>query len=74
MINMKQAGSYKDELRKQAEHYKELYIKGEISQQEAEEMIQPYLNVLNFSIRRVGKAYRMYIKEQTFDDFMKYRY
>jgi hypothetical protein len=71
---MKQAGSLKDELRKQAEYYKELYIKGEISQEYAKEMIQPYLNVLNYSIRRIGKAYRMYIKEQTFEDFMKYRY
>lgn len=71
---MKQAGSFKDELRKQAENYKELYIQGKISQEEAEKMIQPYLNVLNFSIKRVGKAYRMYIKEQTFEDFMKYKY
>lgn len=71
---MKQVGSLKDELRKQAEYYKELYIKGEISQEKAEEMIQPYLNVLNYSIDRVRKAYRMYIKEQTFDDFMNYRY
>ena len=74
MIKMKQVGSLKDELRKQAEYYKELYIKGEISQQQAEEMIQPYLNVLNYSIKRVSKAYRMYIKEQTFEDFMNYRY
>lgn len=71
---MKQAGSFKDELRKQAEDYKKLYIKGEVSKEQAEEMIQPYLNVLNYSIRRIGKAYRMYIKEQTFEDFMKYKY
>ena len=66
--------SAKEEARKQAEHYKDLYIKGEISQEQAKEMIQPYLNIINYSIRKLGKAYRLYIKEQTFEDFMKYRY
>ena len=69
---MKYAGSLKDELRQQAEYYKDLYIKGEISQQEAEKMIQPYLNIINNSIKRVGEAYHLYIKEQTFNDFMRY--
>ena len=66
--------SAKEEARKQAEHYKDLYIKGEISQEQAKEMIQPYLNIINYSIRKLEKAYRLYIKEQTFEDFMKYRY
>ena len=64
----------KDELRKQAEYYRDLYKKGEITQIEAIEMIQPYLNVINHIIRELGRAYRLYIKEQTFDDFMKYKY
>ena len=66
--------SAKEEARKQAEYYKDLYIKGEISQEQAKEMIQPYLNIINYSIRKLEKAYRLYIKEQTFEDFMKYRY
>ena len=72
LSDMKYAGSLKDELRQQAEYYKNLYIKGEISKEKAIEMIQPYLNVINYSIKRVGKAYHLYIKEQTFDDFMRY--
>ena len=64
----------KDQLRKQAEYYKDLYIKGQISKDEAIEKIQPYLNVLNHSIDELGRAYKLYIKQQTFDDFMKYRY
>ena len=71
---MKYAGSLKDELRKQAEYYKDLYIKGKISKEDAIEKIQPYLNILNHSISEVGKAYKLYIKQQTFEDFMKYRY
>lgn len=66
--------SAKEEARKQAEHYKDLYIKGKISQEQAKEMIQPYLNIINYSIRKLEKAYRLYIKEQTFEDFMKYKY
>ena len=64
----------KDELRKQAEYYKELYLKGEVSEEKAREMIQPYLNVINASIKEVERAYRLYIKEQTFEKFMNYRY
>ena len=66
--------SYKDELRKQAEYYKKLYLNGKISQEKAIEMIQPYLNVINHSIREVQRAYKLYIKQQTFEDFMNYRY
>ena len=66
--------SYKEQLRKQAEHYKELYRNGEISEEEAREMIQPYLNIINASIREVERAYRLYIKEQTFEKFMNYKY
>ena len=64
----------KDELRKQAEHYKELYLKGEVTEEKAREMIQPYLNVINASIKEVERAYRLYIKEQTFEKFMNYKY
>ena len=64
----------KDELRKQAEYYKELYLNGTISEEKAREMIQPYLNVINTSIREVERAYHLYIKEQTFEKFMNYRY
>ena len=71
---MKQAGSLKDELRKQAEYYKKLFVNGEISKDEAIEKIQPYLNILNMSIDGLAKAYGMYIKKQTFEDFMKYKY
>ena len=66
--------NYKEELRKQAEYYKELYRNGEISEEKAREMIQPYLNVINASIKEVERAYRLYIKEQTFEKFMNYRY
>ena len=68
------AKSYKEELRKQAEHYKELFLKGEVSEEKAREMIQPYINIINASIKEVERAYRLYIKEQTFEKFMNYRY
>ena len=64
----------KDELRKQAEKTKELYRKGEISELQAREMIQPYLNILNFSIGELERGYGIYIKKQTFENFMKYKY
>ena len=66
--------SHKEELRKQAEHYKELYLNGKVSEEKAREMIQPYLNVINASIKEVARAYHLYIKEQTFEKFMNYRY
>ena len=66
--------SCKEELRKQAEHYKDLYRNGKISEAEAREMIQPYLNVINTRIKEVERAYHLYIKEQTFEKFMNYRY
>ena len=68
------AKSYKEELRKQAEYYKELFLKGEVSEEKAREMIQPYINVINASIKEVERAYRLYIKEQTFEKFMNYKY
>ena len=71
---MKYAGNFKDELRKQAEYYKTLYVNGQISKDDAMEKIQPYLNVLNRSIDEVGRAYKLYIKQQTFEDFMRYKY
>lgn len=66
--------SLKEELRKQAEYCKQQYLNGEISEEQARETIQPYLNVINFSIREVERAYKLYIKEQTFENFMNYRY
>lgn len=66
--------SIKSELKEQAERYKDLYRQGKVSQEEAMEMAQPYLNLLNCSIHKLAKAYNIYIKEQTFKDFMNYRY
>ena len=64
----------KSELKERAEHYKSLYRQGQVSEEEARQMIQPYIEILNHSIRELARAYRIYIKEQTFEDFMKYRY
>lgn len=66
--------SIKNELKEQAEYYRDLYRKGEVSQEEAIKMAQPYLNILNHSIHELARAYRIYIKEQTFNDFINYRY
>lgn len=71
---MKQTGSVKDELKKQAEEAKDLYIRGKISQTEAIDRVQPYLNILNYSIKELERGYGIYIKKQTFEDFMKYKY
>ena len=71
---MKQTGSVKDELKKQAEEAKDLYIRGKISQTEAIDRVQPYLNILNYSIKELERGYGIYIKKQTFENFMKYKY
>ena len=74
MHNGNSDNSIKSELKKQADLYKDLYRQGEVSQEKAMEMIQPYLNILNHSIDELARAYRIYIKKQTFNDFMNYRY
>ena len=74
MYNGTNDNSIKSELKEQAEYYKELYRQGKVSEEKAIEMIQPYLNILNHSIHELARAYRIYIKEQTFNDFMNYRY
>ena len=71
---MKQTGSVKDELKKRAEEAKDLYIRGKISQTEAIDRVQPYLNILNYSIKELERGYGIYIKKQTFENFMKYKY
>ena len=71
---MKYTGTVKDELRKRAEEAKDLYIKGKISQTEAMDRVQPYLNILNYSIEELERGYGIYIKKQTFENFMKYKY
>ena len=71
---MKYTGTVKDELRKQAEEAKDLYIRGKISQTEAIDRVQPYLNILNYSIKELERGYGIYIKKQTFENFMKYKY
>ena len=67
-------GLCKEKLKKQAYLYKKMYLNGEVTEEQAREKIQPYLNVINAILRRIARGYRLYFKEQTFEKFMNYRY
>ena len=64
----------KEKLKKRAYLYKKLYLNHEVTEEQAREMIEPYLHVINESLRRVARGYRLYFQRQTFEKFMNYRY
>ena len=61
----------RDNLRNQAEIYKEKYYNGEISVDDAREMIMPYINILCLERKKLSKAYGRYLPTITFEKFMR---
>ena len=61
----------RDNLKKQAEFYKERYYEGVISIELAKEMIMPYINLLSLERNKLSKAYGRYLPAITFEKFMK---
>ena len=57
-------------LKKQAEYYRNMYLAGYIDAKSAQEMIQPYLNVLNADNANIARAYGRYFKKINFIDFI----
>ena len=61
----------KEKLKKQAEYYKDMFLAGYITKDNAIPMIEPYLNLINRDRKNIAKAYGRYYKAKTFDDFIK---
>ena len=60
----------REQLKKQAEYYKEMFIAGYITKECAMNMINPYLNLINRDNKNIAKAYGRYFQEKTFEDFI----
>ena len=50
------------ELKEQAEYYRELYRVNAISREQAKEMIQPYLDLVNDKSKEIAKKYNQKAK------------
>ena len=61
----------RNNLKRQAEFYKQKYFDGDISIEIAKEMIMPYINLLNIDNEKISKAYGRYLSPITFDKFIK---
>lgn len=62
----------KENLKNQAEFYKELYINGEMDIETTINMVMPYINLINIERQKISKAYGQYLPTITFEKFMKY--
>ena len=61
----------RDNLKRQAEFYRNRYIDGEVSIELARDMIMPYINILTLERDKLSKAYGRYLPPITFDKFIK---
>lgn len=61
----------RENLKRQAEFYKDKYIDGEVSIELARDMIMPYINILTLEREKLSKAYGRYLPPITFDKFIK---
>ena len=61
----------RNNLKRQAEFYRQRYFDGDISIEVAKEMIMPYINLLNIDNEKISKAYGRYLRPITFDKFIK---
>lgn len=61
----------RDNLKRQAEFYRNRYIDGEVSIELARDMIMPYINILTLEREKLSKAYGRYLPSVTFEKFMK---
>lgn len=61
----------KELLKKQAEYYREMFMAGYVTKDNAINMIQPYLNLINKDSENIAKAYGRYFRKITFEDYIK---
>ena len=61
----------RENLKRQAEFYRDRYIDGEVSIELARDMIMPYINILTLEREKLSKAYGRYLPSVTFEKFMK---
>lgn len=61
----------RENLKRQAEFYRNRYIDGEVSIELARNMIMPYINILTLEREKLSKAYGRYLPSVTFEKFMK---
>lgn len=61
----------RENLKRQAEFYRDRYIDGEVSIELAKNMIMPYINILTLEREKLSKAYGRYLPSVTFEKFMK---
>jgi hypothetical protein len=61
----------RNNLKRQAEFYRQRYFDGDISIEVAKEMIMPYINLLNIDNEKISKAYGRYLPPITFNKFIK---
>lgn len=61
----------RNNLKRQAEFYRQRYFDGDVSIEIAKEMIMPYINLLNIDNEKISKAYGRYLPPITFDKFIK---
>lgn len=61
----------RENLKRQAEFYRDRYIDGEVSIELARDMIMPYINMLTLEREKLSKAYGRYLPSVTFEKFMK---
>lgn len=61
----------RDNLKKQAEFYKDRFINNEVDIELAKQMVMPYINLLNMENKKLSKAYGRYLPPMTFEKFIK---
>ena len=60
-----------NDLKKQAEYYRNMYISGYIDEITAKNMIEPYLNVMNNTMQKISKSYGRYFEKITFKKYLE---
>jgi hypothetical protein len=58
-------------LKEQAEYYRDLYRVNAISREQAKEMIQPYLNLVNEKYKEIAKKYNQKAKFASFISYVR---
>ena len=61
----------KENLKNQANFYKQLYLDGEIDLNTTIDMVMPYIHLLNNERQKISKAYGQYLPALTFEKFIK---
>lgn len=64
-------GNNRENLKRQAEFYRDRYFEGVVSIDLAKEMIMPYINILCIEREKLSKAYGRYLPPVTFEKFMR---